>query len=60
MNQQKHLVHKATKTNDGFRVSTDKREMPFNCLGGCNAEWDVYHLIMLRKNAALKGIVRVG
>jgi DNA primase len=32
----------------------DKEEVRFHCFGACNAEWDVYHLIMLRKGSSFK------
>jgi len=42
-------------TKDSFRVYVnDKEEVRFHCFGACNAEWDVYHLIMLRKGCSFK------
>ena len=36
-------------TKDSFRVYVnDKEEVRFHCFGACNAEWDVYHLIMIK------------
>ena len=42
-------------TKDSFRVYVnDKEEFRFHCFGACNAEWDVYHLIMLQKGCGFK------
>jgi DNA primase len=42
-------------TKDSFRVYLkDKEEVRFHCFGACNAEWDVYNLIMLRKGCGFK------
>lgn len=37
-------------TKDSFRVYVDdNQEIRFHCFGACNADWDVYNLIQIRK-----------
>jgi DNA primase len=40
-------------TKDSFRVYVnDKNDVRFQCFGACDAEWDVYNLIMLRNKCS--------
>lgn len=43
------------ETKDSFRLYVNgKGEVRFHCFGTCGADWDIYDVIMLRKNCRFR------